>query len=957
MPARSLRSRIGTLVRRTRSAPVATVDVVVVVEPVDRPRLDAALRSVTEQGYAGLRVHVCELTDAEPTWQAAANAGVAAGRGDFVVLLRGCDLLAPDAIRLGVTSLVASGSVLCSGRLDQAGAPEPWLLRAQRRGHAVARTGHPSGGGVRLPVDLTLGGTMIRRSAWSPLDDDEDWLLSATVARLLAGAGAADLLVEPTYTWHPDHGTRAYGATPSALPGLGDRAARMERIGAILGAGVLAERWRRTVAGIEVPRLLQDTERADEDEWRRLRELAAAVTAHDRWWVGVGAAARALLWLAAEGRRADLELVAADVAALGEDLRTQRSGAAVLAEWPVPGIPDEIRELPRSETGLATRVSRVGPPGPDRRADLLLAIDHVDLADPQTRVVVHDGRGSVVDVAPIDPAEASRWFGRRFQAATAVSVLVPGARATRLRVTVSAGELTRTARAHLPARVPPLSTLVVVEDLAVEDGALVVTGSGDLGRVRLLGRGDRPVAAPTEVRDGQVRIDLAADLFGDLTALAPGSYRVVAGTENLAVSEQVRGRLPEVQVGSRHRVRAHLGPRGGLVIELGAPLSDDEAGPYAQQQLQTEYAATDRPVDPDLFYFESYAGRTATDSPRAIFEELRRRRPGLRALWGIADSGQRVPDGAVPVLLRSRAWYDALASAGVIVMNTDTEVWFRRRPGQVLLQTFHGYPSKAMGRSQWEAKDYPPSVVREFRARGVDTWSAILSPTPEMTRHYREQYDYDGPAFERGYPRDDDLTAPGADARREAMRDLLGIGADQRAVLYAPTWRDHLASRPRAAAMTDHLDLAQAADGLGPGFVVLLRGHRFHTPPPVAGAARIVDVTAYPEINDLILAADVAVLDYSSLRFDFALTGRPMVFLVPDLEEYGAGSRRFLFPFEDSAPGPFVDDTAEVVAALRDPGLAAEWAPRIAAFNARYQPYQDGRASERVVDALLALRG
>ena len=71
----------------------------------------------------------------------------------------------------------------------------------------------------------------------------------------------------------------------------------------------------------------------------------------------------------------------------------------------------------------------------------------------------------------------------------------------------------------------------------------------------------------------------------------------------------------------------------------------------------------------------------------------------------------------------------------------------------------------------------------------------------------------------------------------------------------------------------------------------------------------VVDVTAHPEINDLVLAADVAVLDYSSLRFDFALTGKPMVFLVPDLADYHGGTRSFLFPFEESAPGPFVDDT------------------------------------------------
>ena len=240
-----------------------------------------------------------------------------------------------------------------------------------------------------------------------------------------------------------------------------------------------------------------------------------------------------------------------------------------------------------------------------------------------------------------------------------------------------------------------------------------------------------------------------------------------------------------------------------------------------------------------------------------------------------------------------------------------------------------------------------------MRARGVDTWSAILTPTPEMTRHYREQYSYAGPALEHGYPRDDALVAPDAADRRAAARHLLGIRADQTAVLYAPTWREHLAFRPRGARMTEHLDLARAAAALGDRFVLLLRGHRFHAPAPVeAGGARVVDVTSYPEVNDLILAADASVLDYSSMRFDVALTGRPMVFLVPDLDDYARGSRRFLFPFEESAPGPLVVDTGGVVEQLLDPSLAERWAGPIAEFNARWNPFQDARASVRVVDAL-----
>ena len=147
--------------------------------------------------------------------------------------------------------------------------------------------------------------------------------------------------------------------------------------------------------------------------------------------------------------------------------------------------------------------------------------------------------------------------------------------------------------------------------------------------------------------------------------------------------------------------------------------------------------------------------------------------------------------------------------------------------------------------------------------------------------------------------------------------------------------------------------MAQAARDLGPDHVILLRGHRFHAVTP--GGAQVLDVTSYHEVNDLLLAADAAVLDYSSLRFDVALTGRPMVFLVPDLREYTEETRGFLYSFADSAPGPLVETTSEVVDALRDlPALQRRWADRVAAFNATYNPLDDGHAAERVVAEFFA---
>lgn len=380
--------------------------------------------------------------------------------------------------------------------------------------------------------------------------------------------------------------------------------------------------------------------------------------------------------------------------------------------------------------------------------------------------------------------------------------------------------------------------------------------------------------------------------------------------------------------------------------------TDDEVGPYAQRQLQRWYAGA-HALEPDLAYFQSYAGQQATDSPLALHRALRAERPDLRVRWLVDDPGVQVPEGAEPVLLRSREWYRTLATARWVVTNIELEPWFRRKPGQEVVQTFHGAPGKTMGVGLWRQMGYTPGRIERALEAGPANWTMLLSPSPALTPLYREQFRYDGRVLDQGYPRDDALVGPGAAGIRARTRADLGIRDGQVAVLYAPTWRDEQATNYRAARLHDGFDVAAAAAWWGEEYVLLLRGHRFHRREQMPGGARVLDVTRHPDVNGLILAADAAVLDYSSLRFDFALTGRPMVFCVPDLERY-TRTRGFLYDFRDTAPGPLLRTTDEVVEALRDlPALAATYGPDIAAFNARFNAFQDGHASARVVAALL----
>lgn len=398
----------------------------------------------------------------------------------------------------------------------------------------------------------------------------------------------------------------------------------------------------------------------------------------------------------------------------------------------------------------------------------------------------------------------------------------------------------------------------------------------------------------------------------------------------------------------------------GTALRLTPPRPVESRTMHGHRELRRSYREREVAVDPDVAMFQSYWAESATDSPLAICQELLRQRPSTKAFWGVLDHSVPVPEGTTALVAGSPEWYDVLARARFLVRNTELGAYTRLRPGQVHVQTFHGQVFKTMGTALWrDVRKLPEFVVQhEATTRRSDVWGLITTADPSSDRYYRELYGYRGPVHHHGLPRTDALLAPGADVVRARTRELLGIAPDQVAVLHAATWRDDRTTGVNAAADVQHVSMEALAERLGPGFVVLQRSHGSVARSSVRHGDRpgVVDVTDHPEINDLVLASDVAVLDYSSLRFDYAVTGRPMVFLVPDLEQYREDVRGFLFDFEPTAPGPWVRDLDGLVDALSDLDAVREaHATAYAAFNERFNRWHDGHAAERAVQAMLAL--
>jgi CDP-glycerol glycerophosphotransferase len=343
--------------------------------------------------------------------------------------------------------------------------------------------------------------------------------------------------------------------------------------------------------------------------------------------------------------------------------------------------------------------------------------------------------------------------------------------------------------------------------------------------------------------------------------------------------------------------------------------------------------------------YNSFDGRYS-DSPRVLYETYADQYPGEH-VW-LADPAHLhgFPLDATIVPIDSRACVEALETADLVVSNTHLEMEWTKAPGAVYLQTWHGTPLK---RIHYDVLWAPEGRLAELD-RDVARWDHLVSPNPVSTPRLRAAFGYSGSVLETGYPRNDVLSSPAAPEIRDRVRAALGVPEGATAVLYTPTWRDRDYFEPPAGGLHFALPLEEFAADLGPGFCLLPRLHykvtHLRDDPDVAG---VVDVSYYPDVAELYLAADVLVTDYSSTMFDFAITGKPLVFYAYDLAAYRDSLRGFYFDLEPVAPGPVVTRPAELADALKhlDEGHAAH-RRRYRKFQKTFGAQQDGHATERL---------
>ncbi|MCM3567385.1 CDP-glycerol glycerophosphotransferase family protein [Neobacillus mesonae] len=359
------------------------------------------------------------------------------------------------------------------------------------------------------------------------------------------------------------------------------------------------------------------------------------------------------------------------------------------------------------------------------------------------------------------------------------------------------------------------------------------------------------------------------------------------------------------------------------------------------------------PVEKNLILFESGVGKQYADSPRVIYEEITKQNLPYKKVWVINKNIRFKDPKTIKIKRLSPQYYYYLAKAGYWINNQNFPTYIQKRKETTYIQTWHGTPLKKMlfdiEHVQGRDEGY---LDRVYNA--TQTWDYLISPSEYATNAFKSAFKYEGNILEIGYPRNDLFYQEGQEEIISKVKNRLKLPPNKKFILYAPTFRDNETSSNNKFVFNINMDLDKLKEKFGDEYILLLRMHvvisnKLSIPEELKDFVK--NVSNYSDIQELLLISNILMTDYSSVMFDFANTGKPILFYTYDLETYKNDVRGFYMDFEKEAPGPFLFNTENIIEAIENiEKVKVEYKGKYEAFREKYCSLEDGKAAERLVN-------
>ena len=360
------------------------------------------------------------------------------------------------------------------------------------------------------------------------------------------------------------------------------------------------------------------------------------------------------------------------------------------------------------------------------------------------------------------------------------------------------------------------------------------------------------------------------------------------------------------------------------------------------------------PIKENVILFETFFGKSYSDSPKYIYEYLQKNYPDkFKCVFSVKSKKTEIPYGCKKVRRFFPAYFYYAAVSKFFVFNVRQPIWMKKREGQVFLETWHGTPLKKLFFDIEEVMSANPLNKLQIYEKSRD-WDYLISPNRFSTDVFESCFMFDrDKIIETGYPRNDPMHSDHIEEDMEKIKEKLNLPKDKKIILYAPTWRDDEFYGSGKYKFTLKLDLQKMQEELSDDYIVILRTHYY--------IADIIDISEfegfaynfskYPDIVDLYLVSDILITDYSSVFFDYAGLKRPMLFFTYDIAKYRDTLRGFYFDIEKEVPGPLLFTTDEIIDSIKNiDDVTVAYKEKYEQFYEKFCSLENGTSAKKVTD-------
>ena len=389
-----------------------------------------------------------------------------------------------------------------------------------------------------------------------------------------------------------------------------------------------------------------------------------------------------------------------------------------------------------------------------------------------------------------------------------------------------------------------------------------------------------------------------------------------------------------------------------LIMFLGIPIRIDRSGYYKKFCSELE-------IDNNKIVIDNFNGNSYGCNPKYITEEINCRGLKYDIIWLVRSVKNEIEKNVFPPNVRlvgygTKLALKELASAKLWIDNQRKNYFIKKgltkKNGQYFIQTWHG--SLGIKKLDADVKAFTDEYKQEWVERAKfdsSMWDYLLTNSEFENEIFRHALWFNNEIKQYGHPRND-VFFKDSSVLNKKLREFYNIPESKKILLYVPSFRDD--ENIDCYKLDYNKILSALEQKFGSEWICITRLHprakKFDSE-LIPQVSNIIDGTFYPDIQELLVSADIAITDYSSCIFDFMLSKKPAFIFATDIEKFN-NDRGFYYPLE-STPFPIASDNETLINNI-EKFEYEEYKIKVENFIKDKGCIEDGHAAERTVDLI-----